>query len=69
LNEKFKDGDVVQPEQLKAAGLIGGKRGFEVKVLASGELSKAMTVHTHAISGAARKSIESAGGSVVLIGG
>jgi large subunit ribosomal protein L15 len=40
-----------------------------VKVLAKGELSKALTVHAHAFSATARERIEAAGGSCKLVEG
>jgi large subunit ribosomal protein L15 len=39
------------------------KKGVPVKVLAKGDLSKALTVHAHAFSKVARERIESAGGT------
>jgi large subunit ribosomal protein L15 len=39
-----------------------------VKILARGELSKALTVKAHAFSGAAREAIEQAGGTAEVIG-
>ena len=38
-----------------------------MKILAQGELSKALTVHAHAFSAAARERIESAGGTCQVI--
>lgn len=61
----FRAGSEVTPEKLREKGLIR-RRGL-VKVLAEGELSKKLTVKTHAVSAAARKKIESAGGSVEII--
>ncbi len=61
------EGDV-SPEALKAAGLIGSLRK-PVKVLGQGEVAKALAVSAHAFSGSARAKIESAGGSVSVIGG
>jgi large subunit ribosomal protein L15 len=61
----FRAGSEVTPEKLREQGLI--RRRGRVKVLAEGELSKKLTVKTHAISSAARKKIESAGGSVEII--
>ena len=40
-----------------------------MKVLAKGELTKALTVHAHAFSAGARERIEAAGGSCKLIDG
>jgi large subunit ribosomal protein L15 len=54
----------VTPESLKAANLIKGTR---VKVLAKGQLKKAVKVKAHMVSEAAKKAIESAGGSVEIL--
>ncbi len=56
----------VSPETLAAKGLIGPDE--TVKVLADGDVTAAFEVHAHAVSAAARKKIEAAGGSIVLIG-
>ena len=47
---------------MKAKGL-GTRKDIPVKVLAKGELTKALTVHAHGFSKAAREQIEAAGGS------
>ena len=65
LEDTFEAGATVTPEDLRNRGLI--KHRGRVKVLAEGELSKSLTVRTHAISGGARSKIESAGGTVELI--
>ncbi len=59
-----RDG-AVSPQMLAAKGLI--RPDERVKVLAGGEAKGALEVHAHAASDAARKKIETAGGSVVLI--
>jgi large subunit ribosomal protein L15 len=51
---------------LKAKGFAKGRDKL-VKVLANGELKKAVTVHAHKFSKAAQKAIEDAGGKVVVI--
>ena len=51
------------PGELKAMGLIR-KANEPVKLLATGEVMGALTIHVDAASAAARKKIESAGGSV-----
>ncbi len=56
----------VSPETLAAKGLTGPDE--TVKVLADGDVTTAFEVHAHAVSAAARKKIEAAGGSIVLIG-
>jgi large subunit ribosomal protein L15 len=62
----FPAGDTVTPDALRARGLVR-KRG-DVKVLGSGELPHALTVHAHAFSGKAREAIAAAGGAVVVLG-
>ena len=54
--------DEVTPESLYANGLVG--KGALVKVLARGEISRAVTVKAHAFSKAAEAAITGAGGSV-----
>lgn len=49
-------------EEFRQAGLYDGK--MPVKVLANGELTRALTVEAHAFSAAAQKAIEQAGGSI-----
>jgi large subunit ribosomal protein L15 len=66
LEARFEAGDVVTPDSLKAVGLAT-RKDIAVKVLAKGELSKALTVEVHAVSASAREAIEKAGGSVKLI--
>jgi large subunit ribosomal protein L15 len=57
--------DEVTPEALYAHGLA--RKGRKVKILARGDLDKALTVKAHAVSATAREKIEAAGGSVELI--
>ena len=54
----------VTPEILKKAGLM---RTDRVKILAKGELKKALTVRAHKFSAAAKEAIEKAGGKVEVI--
>jgi large subunit ribosomal protein L15 len=53
-------------ETLKAAGL-GTRKDIPVKILAKGEITKALTVHAHGFSKGAQAAIEAAGGSVVVL--
>ena len=53
---------------MKANGLAT-RKAIPVKVLAKGELSKALTVHAHAFSASARERIEAAGGTCTTIDG
>lgn len=56
-------GSEVTPESLAAAGLLG-RPGDPVKLLGTGEISKAWTVRGIAVSATARARIEAAGGTV-----
>src|SRR5438309_10965331 len=59
LSEVF-EGGAVGPAEMHAHGLV--RKGLPVKVLAQGEIDKALTVRAHAFSQAARAKIERAGG-------
>jgi large subunit ribosomal protein L15 len=65
--EKLDDGAEVTPELLKEKGFLRNLRK-PVKVLASGELTKKLTVTAHRFSLAAKEKIEAAGGTVVETG-
>lgn len=64
--EDLAESGPITPELLHESGLTRGLR-FPVKILAHGELTKPVTVHAHGFSGAARESIERAGGTVVQL--
>jgi large subunit ribosomal protein L15 len=64
LLAKYFDGEVT-PEALYAHGLA--RKGRPVKVLARGDIDKALVVKAHACSAAAKAKIEAAGGRVDLI--
>jgi large subunit ribosomal protein L15 len=66
LEARFDAGAEVTPDALRAKGLAT-RRGVPVKILAQGELSKALTVHAHGFSAAARERIEAAGGTCQVI--
>jgi large subunit ribosomal protein L15 len=68
LESRFEAGTDVTIELMKANGLAS-RRGIPVKVLAKGELSKALTVHAHGFSAGARERIEAAGGTCKIIEG
>ena len=63
--DSFSAGDTVTVESLVSAKII--KKGMLVKVLANGEVSKALTVKVDKISETAKSKIETAGGSVVFV--
>jgi large subunit ribosomal protein L15 len=56
----------VTPDDLYAHGLA--RKGRPVKVLARGDLDKAMVVRAHAFSAAAKSKIEAAGGRAEVVG-
>jgi large subunit ribosomal protein L15 len=66
LEARFDAGAVVTVEAMKAKGLAT-RKDIPVKILAKGELTKALTVHAHAVSASAQEAIVNAGGSVQLI--
>jgi large subunit ribosomal protein L15 len=66
LEARFDAGAEVTPEALRAKGLAT-RKDVPVKVLAKGELSKALTVHAHGFSAAARERIEAAGGTCQVL--
>jgi large subunit ribosomal protein L15 len=67
LEERFDPGTEVTVELLRSSGLAT-RKDVPVKVLARGELSKALTVHAHGFSATARERIEAAGGTCVQLG-
>ncbi|MDQ3986440.1 MAG: 50S ribosomal protein L15 [Actinomycetota bacterium] len=60
------DATDVGPDDLRRAGIVR-KRDKLVKLLGTGEISRAVTVRVHAASSSARSKIESAGGSVEIL--
>jgi large subunit ribosomal protein L15 len=66
LEARFDAGATVTPDALRSAGLVNG-RGVRVKVLARGEVSKALTVQAHKFSGKAAEKIAAAGGKAEAI--
>ena len=61
--DQFSAGEVVTVDTLVAAKLV--KKGALVKILANGEISKALQITVDKVSEAAKAKIEQAGGSVV----
>jgi large subunit ribosomal protein L15 len=62
LEARFSAGDTVTVETLKAKGLAT-RKDIPVKILAKGEITKALTVTVHGFSASARAAIEAAGGT------
>ena len=66
IGAKFDAGTVITPDLLRERGLVaGGSR--PVKILARGDVGKALTVRAHKFSGKAAEKIVAAGGSTELI--
>lgn len=61
----FAAGSTVTPDELRAKGIVK-KRG-RIKVLAEGDLDRALTVKAHAFSLGAVEKIKTAGGSIEVI--
>jgi large subunit ribosomal protein L15 len=55
-------------EDYKKLGLASNKKAL-IKILGSGELTKALTIHAHKFSKSAAEKIEKAGGKAVVLGG
>ncbi len=68
LEARFDSGAEVTPESLVAAGLLKNTK-IDVKILANGDLTKALTVSAHGFSKTAREKIEQAGGTIVWLRG
>jgi large subunit ribosomal protein L15 len=64
--DRFDADAEVTPELLKAKGLIRTVRK-DVKLLGTGELTKALTISVHAASATAREKVEAAGGTLTLL--
>ncbi|MPM21735.1 50S ribosomal protein L15 [bioreactor metagenome] len=64
LEGNFNAGETVDTETLRAKSLLG-KKDLPLKVLANGDITKALTVKAVKFSAAARAKIEAAGGSCV----
>ena len=61
---KLPAGDIVTEDSLRKAGLIGSGKVDGIRLLAKGELTRAITVEISGASEAAVAAVEKAGGSV-----
>jgi large subunit ribosomal protein L15 len=68
LEARFEKGADVTPDTLVTAGLIKNTK-TDVKILGSGELTKALSVTAHGFSRSAKEKIETAGGTVTWLRG
>jgi large subunit ribosomal protein L15 len=55
-------------DDYRKLGLVSGRNAL-VKILGSGELKKAVTIHAHKFSKSAAEKIAKAGGKAVVVGG
>jgi len=67
LSERFEAGTVVTPDLLRERRLVS-RAAQHVKVLARGEIDKALTVQAHRFSGTAAEKIAAAGGKAEALG-
>lgn len=67
LLNKFEANTEITPELLKEQGLVKQVKNGGIKVLANGEVTKALVVKTNAISKTAQEKIEAVGGRVEVI--
>jgi large subunit ribosomal protein L15 len=65
LADRFDAGVEITPELMRERGLVG--RSGQVKVLARGDISKALTVRAHKFSGRAAEKIAAAGGTAEVL--
>jgi large subunit ribosomal protein L15 len=65
LQERFDAGVEVTPDLLRESGLVG-RRG-PIKVLARGDIAKALVVRAHKFSGKAAEKIAAAGGKAEVL--
>ena len=65
LSERFDTGVEITPDLMREHGLVG--RAGLVKVLARGDISKALTVRAHKFSGKAAEKIAAAGGKAEVL--
>ena len=66
LESTFEANEEVRLEALAERGVLKPRHG-RLKVLANGELSKALTIVAHRMSAAARQKVEAAGGKVEIL--
>ncbi len=67
LEDNFEAGETVDADVLRSKGLFG-KKDLMLKVLANGEITKALVVKAEKFSAAAKAKIEAAGGKCEVIG-
>jgi len=66
LEQLFDVGTTIGPQALQDKGLIKNQN-YPIKILARGEINKALTIQAHRFSDSAKTKIEKAGGKVEVI--
>jgi large subunit ribosomal protein L15 len=66
LEAQFDAGTTVGPDAFRESGLVRGTK-LRIKVLARGEVTKALTVQAHKFSGKAAEKLAAAGGKAEAI--
>ena len=66
LEARFDAGATVTPDSLRTSGLVSARHA-RIKVLARGELTKALMVQAHRFSGQAAEKLAAAGGRAEVI--
>jgi large subunit ribosomal protein L15 len=67
LAERFEAGTEVTPDLMRESGILKAAAGQPIKVLARGDIDKALTVRAHKFSGKAIEKIVAAGGTADAI--
>jgi len=67
IERLFDAGATVDRDALVNKGLVKGKKGSLIKVLANGKLSKKVEIHAHAFSKTAQEAIKARGGAAHII--
>ena len=68
LEERFEAGTVITPDLLMSEGIVRDLHDG-LKVLGTGEVSKALTVHAHKFSASAQEKLTAAGGTAEMLEG
>ena len=63
---RFRENSTVGPKELKSAGLIGSEME-RIKILGDGKINKALTIKAHKFSENAKKLLEKAGCTLVIV--
>jgi len=66
IEKNFKDGEILNPENLISKGIISRIKGKtpKVKILGTGKITKKVVVENCKISKTAKEAVEKAGGSI-----